>query len=61
MATVKKGVLMPSPEWWKHLRSSRWNRFWRKHRRAERLLERQARLASAADRLSAADLGKRKD
>ena len=33
MATVKKGMLTPSPEWWKHLR---WRRraFWKTERRA---------------------------
>jgi hypothetical protein len=37
MATVKKGILLPSPEWWKHLR---WVKrvFWKKHRKAEQRL-----------------------
>jgi hypothetical protein len=35
MATVKRGVLITSPEWWKHLR---WTKtlFWSRHRVAER-------------------------
>lgn len=34
MATVKKGILVPSPEWWKHLK---WVKrlFWKRHRKAE--------------------------
>jgi hypothetical protein len=37
MAHVKKGHLVRSPEWWKHLR---WVKrvFWKRHRRAERRL-----------------------
>lgn len=33
MATVKKGQLVPSPEWWKHLR---WVKrlFWKRERTA---------------------------
>jgi hypothetical protein len=33
MATVKKGILSKSPEWWKHLR---WFKsiFWKKERQA---------------------------
>ena len=35
MAHVRKGMLVPSPQWWKHLRD--WKRiFWKKHRKAER-------------------------
>jgi hypothetical protein len=35
MATKKKGILVKSPQWWKHLRD--WKRtFWKKHRKAER-------------------------
>jgi hypothetical protein len=35
MATKKKGILTPAPQWWKHLR--RWKRvFWKRHRKAER-------------------------
>jgi hypothetical protein len=35
MAHVRKGILTPSPQWWKHLRD--WKRvFWKKHRREER-------------------------
>lgn len=33
MATIKKGILTPSPQWWKHLR--KWKRvFWKKERKA---------------------------
>ena len=33
MATVKKGILTSSPEWWKHLR---WTKrlFWKRERKA---------------------------
>jgi hypothetical protein len=34
MAHVRKGMLIPSPEWWKHLRSIK-RRFWKAHRLAE--------------------------
>ena len=35
MATVKKGVLVPAPQWWKHLKD--WKRlFWKQQRRAEK-------------------------
>jgi len=34
MATVKKGVLVKSPEWWKHLRWCK-RLFWKRHRKAE--------------------------
>jgi len=35
MAHVRKGMLVPSPQWWKHLRD--WKRiFWKKHRKAEK-------------------------
>lgn len=35
MASVKKGVLVKSPEWWKHLR---WCKrvFWKRQRKAEK-------------------------
>ncbi len=33
MSTVKKGVLTPPPEWWKHLRWWK-SKFWRKERQA---------------------------
>lgn len=37
MATVKKVILVPAPQWWKHLR--KWKRvFWKRHRKAERSL-----------------------
>ena len=34
MATLKKGILTGSPEWWKHLK---WIKrvFWKKRRKAE--------------------------
>jgi len=35
MATVKKGILVAAPQWWRHLR--KWKRvFWKKQRKAER-------------------------
>lgn len=33
MATVKKGILTSSPEWWKHLRGTK-RQFWKAERRA---------------------------
>jgi hypothetical protein len=33
MATVKKGVMTPAPEWWKHLRRAK-RTFWKAERRA---------------------------
>lgn len=39
MATKKKGILTPSPQWWRHLRD--WKRvFWKKHRKAEQRMAR---------------------
>lgn len=35
MASVKKGILAKSPQWWKHLRSFK-RTFWRRNRQAER-------------------------
>lgn len=35
MATVKRGVLVRAPQWWKHLRPWWRRRFWKQHRRAE--------------------------
>lgn len=33
MANVKKGLLTPAPQWWRHLRD--WKRvFWKKERKA---------------------------
>jgi len=33
MATIKKGILTPSPQWWRHLRD--WKRdFWHRERKA---------------------------
>jgi hypothetical protein len=48
MATVKKGVLIPAGEWWKHLR---WTKpaFWRRHRQAERRAAREEARAARAD------------
>jgi len=40
MATMKKGILICAPQWWKHLRD--WKRvFWRKHRKVEKQFTRQ--------------------
>jgi hypothetical protein len=43
MANVKQGMLVPSPQWWKHLRAATirgnrgWKRiFWKKQRKAEK-------------------------
>jgi hypothetical protein len=33
MATVKKGILTSSPQWWKHLRSTK-RQFWSRERKA---------------------------
>ena len=35
MANVKKGLLTPAPEWWKHLRKVK-RRFWKQERKAAR-------------------------
>ena len=35
MANVKKGQLVASPEWWKHLRKMK-RQFWKRQRKAER-------------------------
>jgi hypothetical protein len=44
MATVKKGILVRSPEWWKHLRKRHAHRrFWKAQRQAERELTRAER------------------
>ena len=37
MATVKKGILVPAGEWWKHLRWTK-RSFWKRQRRAEKRL-----------------------
>jgi hypothetical protein len=39
MAHVKKGLLTPPPEWWKHLRWAK-KLFWKKERKAARRLAR---------------------
>lgn len=36
MATVKKGILTKSPEWWKHLKKFNKRVFWKRERRAAR-------------------------
>jgi hypothetical protein len=36
MATVKKGILAPAPQWWRHLRPF-WKRlFWKRQRQADK-------------------------
>lgn len=35
MANVKKGILVPPPQWWKHLKGFK-RVFWKRHRKAER-------------------------
>jgi hypothetical protein len=35
VAHVRKGMLIPAPEWWKHLRSIK-RQFWKAHRLAEK-------------------------
>jgi hypothetical protein len=35
MATVKKGISVRSPEWWKHLRKYNKRVFWKKQRKAD--------------------------
>jgi hypothetical protein len=40
MATVKKGLLTVSGEWWKHLRSTK-RAFWKGERRAAKKFARQ--------------------
>lgn len=37
MATVKKGLTVTSPEWWKHLRPFVKRRFWKRQRAADKL------------------------
>ena len=49
VATVKRGVLVPSPEWWKHLRWWMKRRFWKKHRKAEARLVRRAVVGEKVD------------
>lgn len=36
MAHVRKGILVASPEWWKHLRRLNKRVFWKKQRKAEK-------------------------
>jgi hypothetical protein len=40
MATVKKGMLTPAPEWWKHLREAK-RAFWKGERSAAKRLARE--------------------
>lgn len=35
MAHVRKGVLVASPEWWKHLRPYNKRKFWKAQRKAQ--------------------------
>jgi hypothetical protein len=37
MATVKKGILTRSPEWWVHLRRYNKRKFWKAERKAAKL------------------------
>lgn len=41
MATVKKGMLVPSPEWWKHLRPLLKRLVWKRERGAAKKAIRQ--------------------
>ena len=36
MATVKKGISVATPEWWKHLGRYVHRQFWKRQRRAEK-------------------------
>ncbi len=36
MATMKKGITVPAPQWWKHLRKHYKKLFWKQQRRADR-------------------------
>jgi hypothetical protein len=40
MATVKKGILTTTGEWWKHLRSKK-RTFWKGERRAAKMFTRE--------------------
>jgi hypothetical protein len=53
MATVKRGLLVGAPQWWKHLRD--WKRlFWERQRTAERVdAERQTEAMRAQRRQDA--------
>jgi len=49
MATIKKGILTRSPQWWKHLRS--WKRvFWKRERKAAQRLSHRERGDDRRDR-----------
>lgn len=41
MATVKKGITVETPEWWKHLRKFVHRRFWKRQRQADKKLARE--------------------
>lgn len=45
MANVKKGQLVPPPEWWPHLRSAK-QRFWKQQRQADKREASQQHLAA---------------
>jgi hypothetical protein len=48
MATVKKGILTASPEWWRHLRSMK-RSFWKSERQAAReFIRREAAVGDCA-------------
>ena len=48
MATVKKGILTASPEWWRHLRSMK-RSFWKSERQAAReFIRREAAVEDSA-------------
>lgn len=40
MATVKKGITVQTPEWWKHLRKFVHRRFWKRQRQADKKIAR---------------------
>jgi hypothetical protein len=42
MASVKRGISVPPPQWWKHLRD--WKRvFWKKQRKADKRMIKEAK------------------
>ena len=38
MATMKKGITVPAPEWWKHLRPWCKRQFWKRQRQDNKRL-----------------------
>ena len=54
MATVKKGMLTTTGEWWKHLRDTK-RVFWKAERQAAQRLIRQEAAADASNGRAAAD------